>query len=45
MLLAIHKAIDTGQRVLLDPVIRASATTETGGAINGAWFATPDRKQ
>ncbi|MEO6316737.1 MAG: Gfo/Idh/MocA family oxidoreductase [Chitinophagaceae bacterium] len=38
VLLATCEALRTGERVLLDPVVRASATTETGGAINGSSF-------
>ncbi len=38
ILMAIYNAMHSGQRILLDPVIHASATTETGGAINGTWF-------
>ncbi|MEP6725852.1 MAG: Gfo/Idh/MocA family oxidoreductase [Bacteroidota bacterium] len=38
ILLAIYEAMHNGQRVILDPVIQASATTETGGSINGSSF-------
>ena len=40
ILVAITTAMRTGERILLHPFNPASATTETGGAINGAWFTT-----
>ncbi|MFT3936182.1 MAG: Gfo/Idh/MocA family oxidoreductase [Chitinophagaceae bacterium] len=42
ILLAINEALESGARILLHPANRQSATTETGGVINGAFFTVEE---